>query len=657
VASGVVEQPSQDAESEQKKIPGAGARRSQHVQRLLDAENLPTFLNHLLTQQAIMVAGAEAAAFLIEGGAETFSLRPIAHIREDNSDSETRAAALNAFQELIRPCVEQGKDGVLEVGPANGSAEAQFLLITLLRSDANIVAVSGVITRCLNLERARQRLQSMQLVAGYFELFTLRRTAEQSRMIAESHQHAMQLSSAVAVAEGFESAAMGLCNELATRSGATRVSLGWVKANKTIKIRALSHTEEFDKKQELIVMLQKVMEECYDQEQVVQYIPGGQSSDNVTRAAQALSRSQGGHSVISIPLHQRSEIVGIVTLEFLPGQQLNPNISRGLTVAVDLLAPQLYDRHENDRWLITKAALSTRHGAEFVFGKQHTLAKLITVAVIGLLAFVWFFKPMYHVSAPFEFASIQPDSVVSPFEGRIESVKTIVDPISGITRKIKPGDKVTKGDVLVRLDTKELRIKRNESVGQASAKDRESKMYAAQVADPHADEQLLAKSQVAADERDHYLAEVAFYDYEIAQADIKAPRTGIILKGDLEDKLNAPVKQGDEMFQIGDPNNLRIELSVEDRDIQDIHERQHGKIATNALPNEKFDFVVDRIVPVGAPKEGSNVFTVYGTVTGERSDAWLPGMAGEARVDVAPKRLAWIWTHRLIDFVRLKLWM
>jgi len=121
VASGVVEQPSQDAESEQKKIPGAGARRSQHVQRLLDAENLPTFLNHLLTQQAIMVAGAEAAAFLIEGGAETFSLRPIAHIREDNSDSETRAAALNAFQELIRPCVEQGKDGVLEVGPGLGS--------------------------------------------------------------------------------------------------------------------------------------------------------------------------------------------------------------------------------------------------------------------------------------------------------------------------------------------------------------------------------------------------------------------------------------------------------------------------------------------------------------------------------------------------------
>ena len=50
---------------------------------------------------------------------------------------------------------------------------------------------------------------------------------------------------------------------------------------------ALSHTEEFDKKQELIVQLQKVMEECMDQEALVQYDPNGKSSDNVTRDAAA----------------------------------------------------------------------------------------------------------------------------------------------------------------------------------------------------------------------------------------------------------------------------------------------------------------------------------------------------------------------------------
>jgi hypothetical protein len=41
----------------------------------------------------------------------------------------------------------------------------------------------------------------------------------------------------------------------------------------------------------------------------------------------------------------------------------------------------------------------------------------------------------------------------------------------------------------------------------------------------------------------------------------------------------------------------------------------------------------------------------------QKNPVWRPGMAGEARIDVENRRLAWIWTHRLIDFLRLKLWM
>ena len=69
---------------------------------------------------------------------------------------------------------------------------------------------------------------------------------------------------------------MNLCNELATRAGATRVSLGWLKG-KNIKIKALSHTEQFDKKQELVVELEKVMEEALDEsEAFYRRIMGGE---------------------------------------------------------------------------------------------------------------------------------------------------------------------------------------------------------------------------------------------------------------------------------------------------------------------------------------------------------------------------------------------
>ena len=87
------------------------------------------------------------------------------------------------------------------------------------------------------------------------------------------------MATAAATAEGFTSAAMNLCNELAARSGATRVSIGWLKG-RNVKVVALSHTEEFDKKQELIVTLQKVMEECLDQDEIVQFDADGQTSQN-----------------------------------------------------------------------------------------------------------------------------------------------------------------------------------------------------------------------------------------------------------------------------------------------------------------------------------------------------------------------------------------
>ena len=210
---------------------------------------------------------------MIERKGQELTLKPLAHIRQDESDAQTRSAALDAFQNLVKPCIIQGKDGAIDLGNTTGpEAEPQYCLITLLREGPEIVAVAAVITRCLNLERARQRLLSMQLVAGYFEFFNLRRGAESNKAMAQSHQRVLQLSRAVADAEGFLSAAMNLCNELANATGATRVSLGWLKG-RLIRVKALSHTEEFDKKQELIVQLEKTMEECYDQETVVLYDP------------------------------------------------------------------------------------------------------------------------------------------------------------------------------------------------------------------------------------------------------------------------------------------------------------------------------------------------------------------------------------------------
>lgn len=636
MASGIVEQPSQNSESEQQQQ-GQQDTRHKLVQRLLAADpNLPAFINDLITAQAVSVAGTEAAGFMLEKKEQEVLLKLLAHVRPDGANAQVRQQAIEAFQKMVLPCLEQNKDGAIEVGPADGG-EIQFCLVTLLRSETTIVGVSAVITKCLDTERAKQRLMSMQLIAGYFEMFSLKRNTEQSRAIAISHQHVLQAATAVATTEGFESAAKGLCNELATRTHAARVSIGWRKGE-NIKLRAISHTEKFDKKQEMVIAVQRVMEECADQEIAVLYDPAGPGSDSVTREAQNFSRANGGNSVLSLPLRRTGEVEGVIVIELLPQQKIDQGALQGLTIAADLLAPQLYDRHENDRWLITKTGLSIKFLAEETIGPRFMLAKVITAAVIAALLFVFLYKPMYHVSANFQFVADAKRVISAPMdEGRIATVYK------------RPGDAVKKGDLLMDLDATDLIVQKAQS-------DAEANQYRYEMIKDRASPEHIGDADIAEAQMQKSLAQSRLLQMKINQCHITAPIDGKVLTGDWWHKIQASVKQGDELFQIAGTGPLRAELQIVDRDIQSVSVGQHGRLATTSLPNDKYDFTVTTVVGNGEPVEGENVFKAYANIPKQSSD-WLPGMEGEARIDVEHRSIAWIWTHRLMDYLKMKLWL
>jgi len=638
VASGIVETQGTD-----KTLQAQGSSMTGLVQHLLMAtDSLPDFVKSLLKAQALMVAATEAAAFIIEAQKDSKepALRLIDHIRSDNSSAEARAAAVAAFQQLIKPLLAQGKgDAIVELPSSEGGSgiEPQFCLITPLRRDAQIVAVTAVITRCMDQGRAKQRHLSMQLVAGYFDLYMLRRQSEQSQIVAQSHQHVLQLATAVATAEGFESAAMNLCNELSTRTGATRVALGWIKGQ-DVEVKALSHTEQFDKRQELVKILEKAMEECIDQEEPVHFEPQGGGTQNVSRAAQELARAEGGNVVLTLPLRRRAEVVGAVTLEFPPTHKLSAQASTGLSVAVDLLAPQLYDRHENDRWLITKIGLSAEGLGKKIVGPQHTLAKMLVLLGAAVVIFLCLFRPMYHVNAQFQFEATDKRKLDVPFDGQIEDVYVL------------PGNLVKKDQILLKMRTFDKQLELNKAEDAARKAEAE---YRKDVTDGKDADAEIARHEIDADN-----ADVQYNQELIDRGVIRAPFDGVVLSSehDLMDERNVPKKEGDELFVIASSNSLRAQLAVSERDIQQMSVGKKGMLATTALPTERYSFTIDRIVPMPELKEGDNTFTVYAHLD-ESSPTWRPGMAGEARVDIEHRPLIWIWTHKFIDYLKFKLWM
>jgi RND family efflux transporter MFP subunit len=394
----------------------------------------------------------------------------------------------------------------------------------------------------------------------------------------------------------------------------------------------------------------------------VQYDPNGKSSENVTRAHQALSRSQGGNAVLSIPLRHKDEICGVVTLEFLPNQQLGPQVASGLGIAVELLAPQLWDRYNNDRWLITKAGISTRETTKLLIGPKYMIAKLVGFAVLVAILVVfnipykiypasWLDCRMtYRVSAPFKFVPTERRVLSAPFEGQLWTLATI----NG--RLVEPGTVVKKGQVLASMRKDDLSAKLAEAMAKADqARTRANKFLY------DADESNDADGYAAKAEEAEASALAEQYRIQLDQADIKAPIDGVVLTGDLKDKQGGgKFEMGKTLFEIGQLDALEAEINVNERDLQLVQDAvakgKPGEVATRSEPRNKFPISVTRIVPMGDVQEGANTFRVYAHLD-KTDSAWRPGMIGEARLEIEKKPLAWIWTHRLIDWLRLKTWL
>ena len=64
---------------------------------------------------------------------------------------------------------------------------------------------------------------------------------------------------------------------------------------------------------------------------------------------------------------------------------------------------------------------------------------------------------------------------------------------------------------------------------------------------------------------------------------------------------------------------------------------------------------MERILPVSTAQDGGNFFRVEARLT-DPADSLRPGMAGVGKIDAGERRLIWIWTHGLTDWLRLAFW-
>jgi len=482
----------------------------------------------------------------------------------------------------------------------------------------------------LSLQEAATRLL---LVVDTPSVYQLARMVSQAKLDVACYSEALDLMVLVNEEERYLGAAMTFCNEIASRYNCQRSSLGWLKGA-YIRLQAISHMERFEKKMEAVQSMEAAMEEAFDQDEEILY-PQPEGEMFVTRDHEAFSREHGVPYMVSVPIRLEDDPVGVVTCE-RSSQPFSEDEARGLRVLCDQASRRLGDLKRHDRWFGARFGSYCRETLAKVFGVEHTFAKLLTLIISAALIFLIFGKLNYRVEATFMIKTDDLAYLPAPFDGYIHEVH------------VKVGDRVETLEAVLSLDTRELMLEESEALANQNRYRREAEKARSQKA--------LADMKIAMALEAQATARLKLVRYHIDHAQMKAPFAGVIVEGDLEELLGAPVRKGDILFKVALIKEMYAALKVDERDIHEIKQDDTGEIAFISRPDLKFPIIVQRIDPVAAAEEEGNIFAVRAVFPEDIGGWWRPGMSGVAKINVGKRNILWILTHRTIDFLRIFLW-
>jgi RND family efflux transporter MFP subunit len=230
-----------------------------------------------------------------------------------------------------------------------------------------------------------------------------------------------------------------------------------------------------------------------------------------------------------------------------------------------------------------------------------------------------------------------------------ETRRALSAPVNGYIgeARFRAGDQIRQGQLLAKLDDRELKLERSRWHSQ---EEQSLKQYYEALGNRNA-----AQSQILAAQVDQARAQVALIDDQLARVQVTAPFDGVIVAGDWSQSLGAPIERGQVIFEVAPLEAYRIILQVDERLIADVAVGKSGQIILSGFPTEPLPFTVKQITPVSTASEGRNYFRVEAQLLG-KTQGVQPGMEGVGKITIDRRRLIWIWTHEVVDWLRLKLW-
>ncbi|MCV6613179.1 MAG: efflux RND transporter periplasmic adaptor subunit [Amphritea sp.] len=583
------------------------------------AESYTDYCQYWLALMCTRIGGVTLATLVLDSGENGFL--PTAIWPEKSQPDEE-------FTALIEEGIEEAS------GLVHSLSNGRYGVAFPIRLDDEL---AGVVALSLNVPNILlpEVMEQIQWGSAWIELLVRRQRAKEQTEQFDRLTGAVDLLAAILSEERFQPAALRFVNELAAAYQCDRVSFGLIRGRQS-EVVALSHSAQFGKKMNLIRRLSGVMDEAILQRSVLNFSAGAEhKSQLVMREHAQFSQSAGNGNLLTIPLHSDNDYFGAVTLERAAGQAFSEQEQGRIQSIVALSSEVLRNKKHQDSGWYDHLFRSVTTQLKRLFGAGYLGRKLSVVALLLVAVFFIFATGTYRVAADSVLEGEVRRAVVAPFEGYLDAAD------------VRAGDQVTEGQEMSRLDDRDLMLER---LGFLSEEAKLQRQYEEAVANRDR-----AEAQVLQAQLEQNRAQLSLVESQLQRTRLKAPFDGLVVSGDLSQRLGSAVEQGEILFEVAPLDRYRVILWVDEHRMADISEGLQGRLVLNALPEESFPFTVSQVTPVTEARDGGNYFRVEAELDDSASRI-RPGMEGVGKIEVDERNLFWIWTYPLWQWLKLKLW-
>ena len=561
-------------------------------------------------------------------GADTFA--PLAFWPEGRRDRSHLA-------EITERALREGRGAVQPRKREDATALSDrpaYQLAYPVRLDGRVRGVIGLEISWRDEAGLQLAMRQLQWGSGWLEVL-LRRHADPGEAARQRLKLILQLIAVFVERPDFKGAATALVTEMATLLGCDLVVLG-LRKGPGVEIAAVSHTAQFDRRANLIRDTEAAMLEAIDQGEPIVVPPDRDGRLVVTLSHAELAQTSGAGGVVTVPLIHDGRQLGALTLQRAPGYRFDTPAVELLEGVASMVAPLISLHRARSRSLPAHAADSARGHWERLVGPGHGGLKFGFAALVLLAAFLGFATGNYRVSADARIEGETQRALTAPFPGYVREAKH------------RAGDIVKSGDVLARLDDRDLQL---EHARLTALNEQLAKQYREAMAGRDR-----AKVVIMSAQADQARAQLDLVEEQLARVALTAPFDGVVVSGDLSQAHGAPLERGQVLFEVAPLDAYRVVLQVDEHDVAFVKTGQRGEMVLASMPGERFPFEVKKVIPVNTSKDGRNYFRVEAQFDGATGARLRPGMEGVAKVAVEERRLIWIWTRNLVNWLRLKAW-